>query len=79
VKHVATMLKQHLAGVLTYFRHRVTNATSEALNAKIQRIKKMAYGFRNREHFKTAIFFHCGGLVSLPGHPLKTRKSPLVI
>jgi transposase len=22
----------------------------------------MAYGFRNREHFKTAIYFHCGGL-----------------
>ena len=40
----------------------VTNAASEGLNAKIQRIKKMADGFRNREHFKTAIFFHCGGL-----------------
>jgi len=22
----------------------------------------MAYGFRNRDHFKTAIYFHCGGL-----------------
>jgi transposase len=62
VKKVASMLKEHLPGVLAYFRHRVTNAASEGLNAKIQRIKKMAYGFRNREHFKIAIFFHCGGL-----------------
>jgi hypothetical protein len=28
--------------------------------------KKMAYGFRNREHFKTAIYFHCGGLDLYP-------------
>jgi transposase len=26
----------------------------------------MAYGYRNREHFKTAIFFHCGGLQLYP-------------
>jgi transposase len=66
VKKVAAMLKEPLPGVLAYFRHRVTNAVSEGLNAKIQRIKKMAYGFRNREHFKTAIFFHCGGLDLYP-------------
>jgi transposase len=66
VQEVARMLKRHLPGVLTYFRHRVTNAASEGLNSKIQRIKKMAYGFRNREHFKTAIFFHCGGLDLYP-------------
>jgi transposase len=66
VKTVAVMLKEHLPGVLAYFRHRVTNAASEGLNAKIQRIKKMAYGFRNRENFKTAIFFHCGGLDLYP-------------
>ncbi|MGD0839169.1 MAG: transposase [Polyangia bacterium] len=34
---------------------------SEGLNSKIQTIKQMACGFRNREHFKTAIYFHCGG------------------
>jgi transposase len=69
VKQVATMLKAHLPGVLAYFRHRVTNAASEGLNARLERIKKMAYGFRNREHFKTAIFFHCGGLDLYPVAP----------
>ena len=60
---VAYMIKRHLYGVLNYFSAaRITNAAAEGLNSKIQTIKKMAYGFRNREHFKTAIFFHCGGL-----------------
>jgi len=66
VKQVATMLKAHLPGVLAFFRHRVMNAASEGLNARLQRIKSMAYGFRSREHFKTAIFFHCGGLDLYP-------------
>jgi len=65
---VAYMIKRHLYGILNYFSAaRITNATAEGLNSKIQTIKKMAYGFRNREHFKTAIFFHCGGLQLYPG------------
>jgi hypothetical protein len=28
--------------------------------------EKNAYGFRNRERLKTAIFFHCGGLDLYP-------------
>jgi transposase len=68
---VAYMIKRHLYGVLNYFSTaRITNAAAEGLNSKIQTIKKMAYGFRNREHFKTAIFFHCGGLQLYPAtHP----------
>jgi transposase len=64
---VAYMIKRHLYGVLNYFSAAsITNAAAEGLNSKIQTIKKMAYGFRNKEHFKTAIFFHCGGLPLYP-------------
>ena len=66
VRKVAQMLKRHLRNILSYFRHRITNAVSEGLNGKIQTIKKMAYGFRNPEHFKIAIYFHCGGLDLYP-------------
>jgi len=59
---VARMLKAHLENTLTYLTHRITNAVTEGLNAKIQWIKFGARGFRNRESFKTAILFHCGGL-----------------
>ena len=66
---VAYRVKRRLANIMTYFQHRITNATSEGLNSKIQTIKKTACGYRNREHFKTAIFFHCGGLDLYPAMP----------
>jgi transposase len=66
---VARMMKRRLANVMTYFTHRITNAVSEGLNSKIQTIKKKAYGYRNRGHFKTAILFHCGGLDLYPTVP----------
>lgn len=66
VRAVAWMIKRHWTHLVTYFRHRITNAVSEGLNSKIQTIKKMAYGFRNKDHFKTAIYFHCGGLDLYP-------------
>jgi len=62
----AKTLQAHLPNILTYFRHRLTNATAEGLNSKIQMVKEMACGFRNREHYRTAIFFHCGGLDLYP-------------
>jgi transposase len=66
VKAVARMFRKHLKNIMTFFKHRITNAVSEALNSTIQTIKKMACGFRNRDHFKIAIYFHCGGLNLLP-------------
>jgi transposase len=62
----AKTLKSHLPNLLTYFKHGITNATSEAINSKIQMVKLMACGYRNREHYKTAILFHCGGLDLYP-------------
>jgi len=62
MKREARMIAAHLPGVLTYFKHRITNAVAEGLNSKIQTVLKRAYGFRNLENFKTAIYFHCGGL-----------------
>jgi transposase len=65
----ARTVERHIENVLTFFRQRITNAVSEGLNSKIQTIKKMANGFRNRENFKTAIYFHCGGLKLYPAVP----------
>jgi len=62
----ARMLKTHLANILSYLVHRITNAVSEGLNAKIQWITYTARGFRNRQHFRAAIYFHCGGLDLYP-------------
>lgn len=62
----AKLIARHLPNVLTYFKHRITNAVAEGLNSKIATIQKRACGFRNRDHFKIAIYFHCGGLDLYP-------------
>ena len=66
MRQAAQTVHRHIENILTYFQHPVTNAMSEGLNSKIQKIKNMACGFRNIENFKTAIYFHCGGLDLYP-------------
>ncbi len=44
----ARSFRKYLRQILTYFRHRIINAVSEGLNSRIETIRKMAYGFRNR-------------------------------
>jgi len=65
----AKTLKRHEPGLLSYFAHRITNAGAEGLNSRIQAIRVSARGYRNREHFKTAIYFHLGGLQLYPATP----------
>ena len=52
--------------------HGVTNAAAEGINRTIQDIKRKANGYRNRERFKQAIYFHLGGLDLYP-RPLATH------
>ena len=70
MRKVAALIRRHWANIRTYFSHRITNAGAESINAKIQAVKRRACGFRNRERFRTAIYFHCGGLEL---HPAKMR------
>lgn len=70
---VAKLIARHLPNVLTYFKHRITNAVAEGLNSKIATVQKRACGFRNRDHFKIAIYFHCGGLDLYPASATHRR------
>ena len=45
VVKAARTIEGHLHNVLTYFDHRITNATSEGLNSKIQTVKKTPVAF----------------------------------
>ena len=63
---VARLIQRHLPHLLTYLRHRLTNPGLAGVNAVIQWVKKTARGFRNAEDFKTARYFHCGGLDLYP-------------
>ncbi len=62
MKTVARSIKERLQNVVSYCTHRITNAVAEGMNSKIMSIKRRVGGFRNRQNFKTAIFFYCGGL-----------------
>lgn len=66
IKRVARTFKSRLDQLLNYIKTPITNATSESLNAKIQWIKYSARGFRSRDGFRNAIYFHCGGLDLYP-------------
>jgi hypothetical protein len=44
----------------------VTNAVAEGLNSKIATVQKRACGYRNPDHLKIAVYFHCGGLNLYP-------------
>jgi transposase len=66
MKKAAKMVREHLWGILNAVVLKATTAVSESINAKIQWIKYTACGFRNRERFRNAIYFHCGNLDLYP-------------
>ena len=59
-------IRNYFWGILNAIRLRVTNGMVEAKNNSIQRIKRMACGFRNRDRFRNAILFHLGNLDLFP-------------
>lgn len=77
VKNVGKMLRNYLWGVLNAIAARVSNAMLEAKNARIQWMKKMACGFRNRQRFRMAILFHLGGLDLMPASLRNHAFSPI--
>ena len=72
---VAATLKKHLDGLLAWFDSRIDNAMSEGYNSVIQTLKASARGFRNFDHYRTAILFHCG---KLDMHPDPVRIGGLL-
>ena len=66
VRAVGRTIGNHLDGILNAIVHGLTSALSESFNATIQWIKKMAFGYRNRDRFRDAIYFHLGGLDLYP-------------
>jgi len=56
------LIREYFWGIINAIRLKVSNAMLESVNSGIQKIKRMACGFRNRERFRMAILFHFGGL-----------------
>ena len=67
IKEVAKTIKEHLWGILNAIVLKVSNGPAEGLNSRIKMIKFRSRGFRNKERFANAIYFHLGGLDLYPG------------
>ena len=59
-------VRKYFWGILNAIRLKATNGMVESKNSSIQKIKRMACGFRNRDRFKNAILFHLGKLDLFP-------------
>ena len=76
IKKVARMIRDHLWGIVNAMVLKITNAASESINSKVQRIKRAACGFRSRDRFRNAILFHLGGLDLYPTGVSATHTIP---
>jgi len=52
---VVRMLQRRFENIITYLRHRITNAASESINVKVQWVKYTARAFRHKQNFIHAI------------------------
>ena len=55
LQQMAKTLAAHRSGLLAYYDAMITSGPLEGTNNKIKTMKRMAYGFRDREFFKLKI------------------------
>ena len=66
VLDAAKTIKNHLWGILNTVILKVSNGPAENINSRIKTVKVRSRGFRNKQRFANAIYFHLGGLDLYP-------------
>lgn len=66
MQDTAKTLRKHLWGILNAVILGVDNSHAESMNSRIKTVKARARGFRNKQRFRNAIYFHLGGLQLYP-------------
>lgn len=59
---LAKSLKRHESGILNIVQSRISNGVVEAINGKIQMLKRSGRGYPNIDNFITMIYLRCGKL-----------------
>ena len=49
--------------VLAYFDHHSSNGPTEAINGRLEALRRNALGFRNLIHYRIRSLLHCGNLI----------------
>jgi transposase len=75
IKEVARTIQEHLWDILNTVVLKVSNGPAEGLNSRIKMIKVRSRGFRNKERFANALYFHLGDLNLYPEGVVRS-KSP---
>ena len=55
-------LHRRRADVLAYFEYRASNGPTEAINGRLEALRRHALGFRNLLHYRIRSLLHCGNL-----------------
>ena len=58
-------LSRRRADVLAYFDHHTANGPTEAINGRLQTLRRNALGFRNLTHYRIRSLLHRGSLTHL--------------
>ena len=58
--------KKHLWSIINAIILKVSNGPAESINSRIKTVKVRSRGFRNKQRFTNAIYFHLGGLDLYP-------------
>ena len=64
-RRLAESFKDKFIYIVNWFKMKISSAISEGINNKIKRLKRMAYGYRDKEYFKLKILRKCGYLQCL--------------
>ena len=55
-------LHRRRADVLAYFDHHASNGPTQAINGRLEALRRNALGFRNLTHYRLRSLLHCGNL-----------------
>ena len=55
-------LQRRRDDVLAYFTHRASNGPTEAINGRLEALRRNALGFRNLINYRIRSLLHCGAL-----------------
>ena len=59
---LARTLHRRRHDVLAYFDHHASNGPTEAINGRLEALRRNALGFRNLTHYRIRSLLHCGNL-----------------
>lgn len=68
INKVLGMFASHSRDILNALKTKRNNGKAERLNGSIQKLKTIGRGYKDVEHFRTAILFFRGGLVMHRDH-----------